>query len=219
MSNMNRTLPKLPQETTTKSKSYEIHTMLDWLEEGQRLIVNNRYQRGEVGQYKPQFRTRLIESVIRGFPLPALLVMQKRGTPDELIDGQQRLTTIDAFIKGKFALQGEHLLVLNSNDYDGITWSDLDADHKDRIKREYEMSVNYIDDSMPNWQVYVLINGGLNPLTAAELRKAMYAEFEGYWSIDGMAKSEDWTRYFTPSAVSREKGTEMLCRGLMSMVY
>jgi hypothetical protein len=216
---MNRTLPKLPQETTTKSKSYEIHTMLDWLEEGQRLIVNNRYQRGEVGQYKPQFRTRLIESVIRGFPLPALLVMQKRGTPDELIDGQQRLTTIDAFIKGKFALQGEHLLVLNSNDYDGITWSDLDADHKDRIKREYEMSVNYIDDSMPNWQVYVLINGGLNPLTAAELRKAMYAEFEGYWSIDGMAKSDDWTRYFTPSAVSREKGTEMLCRGLMSMVY
>jgi len=216
---MSKILPKLPQETTTKSKSYEIHTLLDWLEEGQRLIVNNRYQRGEVGQYKPQFRTRLIESVIRGFPLPALLVMQKRGAPDELIDGQQRLTTIDAFIKGKFALQGEHLLVLDSEDYDDITWSDLDADHKDRIKREYEMSVNYIDDSMPNWQVYVLINGGLNPLTAAELRKAMYAEFEGYWSIDEMAKSDEWTKYFTPGAVAREKGTEMLCRGLMSMVY
>ena len=53
--------------------------------------------------------------------MPALLVMQKRGAPDELIDGQQRLTTIDAFIKGKFALQGEHLLVLDSEDYDGIT--------------------------------------------------------------------------------------------------
>ena len=72
---------------------------------------------------------------------------------------------------------------------------------------------------MPNWQVYVLINGGLNPLTAAELRKAMYAEFEGYWHIDEMAKSEEWTQYFTPSAISREKGTEMLCRGLMSMEY
>ena len=114
------------------------------------------------------------------------------------------MTTIDAFIKGKFALQGEHLLVLDSEDYDGITWSDLDADHKDRIKREYEMSVNYIDDSMPNWQVYVLINGGLNPLTAAELRKAMYAEFEGYWSIDEMAKSDEWTMYFTPVLLEKK---------------
>ena len=217
-----RTLPKLPEETTTKSKSYEIHTMLDWLDEGDRLIINDRYQRGEVGQYKPQFRTRLVESVIRGFPLPALLVMQHKNdseAPDELIDGQQRLKTIDAFIKGKFSLNGEHLLRLSATDYDGISWSDLDADHKQRIKRDYEMSVNYIDNSMPNWQVYVLINGGLNPLTAAELRKAMYAEFEGYWHIDELAKSDEWTQYFTPSAISREKGTEMLCRGLMSTKY
>ena len=70
---LTKKLPKLPAETTTKSKSYEIHTMLDWLEEGDRLIINDRYQRGEVGQYKPQFRTRLIESVIRGFPLPAIV--------------------------------------------------------------------------------------------------------------------------------------------------
>ena len=160
---INRTLPKLPDETTTKSKSYEIHTLLDWLEEGDRLIINERYQRGEVGQYKPQFRTRLIESVIRGFPLPALLIMQKRGAPDELIDGQQRLKTIDAFIKGQFSLNGEYLLRLSATDYDGISWSDLDADHKQRMKREYEMSVNYIDDSMPNWQVYVLINGCRTP--------------------------------------------------------
>ena len=104
-----RPLPKLPEETTTKSKSYEIHTLLDWLDEGDKLIINDRYQRGEVGQYKPQFRTRLVESVIRGFPLPALLVMQHKNdseAPDELIDGQQRLKTIDAFIKGKFSLNG-----------------------------------------------------------------------------------------------------------------
>ena len=150
---LTRTLPTLPKETTTKSKSYEIHTLLDWLEEGDRLIINERYQRGEVGQYKPVFRTRLIESIIRGFPLPALLVMRKSGAPDELIDGQQRLRTIEAFIKGHFALEGEHLLVLNPAAYDGITWSDLDADHKDRIKREFELTVNYIDDSMPHWQV------------------------------------------------------------------
>ena len=84
---MSRVLPPLPDETTTKSKSYEINTLLDWLNEGDRLIINNRYQRGEVGQYKPQFRTRLIESIIRGFPLPSLLVMQKKGQADELIDG------------------------------------------------------------------------------------------------------------------------------------
>jgi 5-methylcytosine-specific restriction endonuclease McrA len=216
---MSRVLPPLPNETTTKSKSYEINTLLDWLNEGDRLIINNRYQRGEVGQYKPQFRTRLIESIIRGFPLPSLLVMQKKGQADELIDGQQRLRTIEAFINGNFAIDGTHLLMLDATSYDGIRYSEMDADHKDRIKRDYEMSVNYIDDSMPDWMVYVLINAGQNPLTAAELRKAMFAEYESYWLIDEFAKSPEWTRYFTQGALAREKGTEMLCRGIVSMLY
>ena len=151
---MARLLPELPEETTTKSKSYEISTLLDWLNEGDRLIINDRYQRGEVGQYKPQFRTRLIESIIRGFPIPSLLVMQKKGHADELIDGQQRLRTIEAFIKGNFAIEGKHLLMLDATSYDGINYSEMDGDHKDRIKRKYEMSVNYIDDSMPDWMVY-----------------------------------------------------------------
>ncbi len=216
---MSRVLPPLPDETTTKSKSYEINTLLDWLNEGDRLIINNRYQRGEVGQYKPQFRTRLIESIIRGFPLPSLLVMQKKGQADELIDGQQRLRTIEAFINGNFAIEGKHLLMLDATSYDALKYSEMDADHKDRIKRHYEMSVNYIDDSMPDWMVYVLINAGQNPLTAAELRKAMFAEYESYWLIDEFAKSPEWTRYFAQGALAREKGTEMLCRGLMSMLY
>ena len=46
----------------------------------------------------------------------------------------------------------------------------------------------------------------------------MYAEFEGYWSIDENGQRNGQCTS-PPSAVAREKGTEMLCRGLMSMVY
>jgi hypothetical protein len=216
---MTRTLPKLPPKTTLETENISIRTLLDYLEEGDTLEINNKYQRGEVGSYKPQFRTRLMESVIRGFPIPAILVMRKKDKSDEIIDGQQRLTTIKSFIDGNFSLEGHHLLRLDKKAYDKITFNELDADHKNRVKRDYKMLVHYIDDSMPDWMVYILINAGQNPLTAAELRKAWLSEFEGYWRIDTFATSGTWTRYWTPSALKRERGTEMFCRGLVSMKY
>ena len=82
--------------TTTNSKNYDIQDFLTRLNDGDRVIVNDKYQRGEIGQYKPAFRTRLVESIIRGFPLPPLLVMEMSDGPDELIDGQQRIRTIES---------------------------------------------------------------------------------------------------------------------------
>ena len=213
-------LPDLPEMTTKASINYDFQQILDWIEDGDRLIINNRYQRGEIGQYKPAFRTRLIESIIRGFPMPSLLVMEKpTGQPDELIDGQQRLRTVEAFMNGNFALDGKHLLLLNAEDYHKVKWSDLDADHKERIRRKYAVKIDYIDDSMPAWKVYVLINSGQNPLNKCELRKAMFTEEEGYWIVDESAKDKFWTRYFTAGGLKREKGTEWLFKAIISMVY
>tara|TARA_R110002074_G_scaffold27981_9_gene80823 strand:- start:3817 stop:5175 length:1359 start_codon:yes stop_codon:yes gene_type:complete len=218
-----RTLPPPPAMTTTNSKNYDIQDFLTRLNDGDRVIVNDKYQRGEVGQYKPAFRTRLVESIIRGFPLPPLLVMEMGAGPDELIDGQQRIRTIESFMKpkedGGFALDGKHLLMLDADAYDKVRFEDLDPDHKDRIRRKFSLTVNYIDDSMPPHKVYHLINGGQNPLNKAELRKAHFGGDEKYWAIDDYAHQKLWTENLTNAYIKREKGTESVFKGLMSMVY
>ena len=117
---MNEELPKLPNKTTIETSNIPIATLIDYLEEGDTIEINNKYQRGEIGSYKPQFRTRLIESVFRGFPIPPLLIMKKEDKADEIIDGQQRLTTIRSFINGNFALEGQHLMVLDKSIYDKL---------------------------------------------------------------------------------------------------
>jgi len=215
---MSRVLPPLPEETNLKSDPIRIQFLLDIMADAEELIINDRYQRGEVGQYKPQFRTRLIESIIRGFPLPALLVMKKSFGPDELIDGQQRVRTIKAFMDGDFRIEGKHLMMLPQDSYDGIKWSDLDASHKKRI-RQFTLYQNVIDDSMPDWMVYVLINAGQNPLNKAELRKALMSEYEGYWTVDQFARQESWTRHLTNAYIKREKATETAFKALVSMYY
>jgi len=211
-------LPPLPTETVQKTSNKDIQDFLNLLDDG-RIIVNNKYQRGEVGQYKPAFRTRLVESIIRGFPLPPLLVMKMSIGPEELIDGQQRIRTIESFMSGNFALDGKHLLMLDTEAYDKVKWNDLDGDHKDRIRRDFQLTVNYIDDSMPPHKVYHLINGGQNPLNKAELRKAHFGGDEKYWVIDDYARQTEWTQNLTNAYIKREKGTESAFKGLMSMLY
>jgi len=215
---MSRTLPPLPTKTSQETSNKDIQDFLNLLGDG-RIIVNNKYQRGEVGQYKPAFRTRLVESIIRGFPLPPLLVMTTTAGPEELIDGQQRIRTIESFMNGNFALDGRHLLMLDPEAYDKVKWNDLDGDHKDRIRRRFQLTVNYIDDSMPPHKVYHLINGGQNPLNKAELRKAHFGGDEKYWVIDDYARQPDWTQNLTNAYIKREKGTESVFKGLMSMLY
>ena len=77
--------------------------------------------------------------------------------PEELIDGQQRIRTIESFMK--WEMDGKHLLMLDAEAYDKVK-NDLDGDHKDRIRRDFQLTVNYIDDSMPPHKVYHLINRG-----------------------------------------------------------
>ena len=213
-------LPALPAKTSKTPRDKDFSDIIEMLRSGKELIINDRYQRGEIGSYKPQFRTRLIESIIRGFPLPPLLVMERSdGSPDELLDGQQRVRTVQAYMNGEFALDGDHLLMLDSEAYDGLRWDDLDAAHQKRIRRGYTVKMEYIDESMPPHIVYVLINGGVNPMTQAELRKAMFAEEEGFWKVHEYAKEENWTRNLSKAYINREKGTETAFKALLSIRY
>lgn len=71
--------------------------------------VNRRYQRKLV--WTTQEKERLIDSILREYPLPQFLVAEAGGSSKyryEIIDGMQRLNAIVAFIENEFALNGQY---------------------------------------------------------------------------------------------------------------
>lgn len=67
-----------------------------------KIFVNRRYQRKLV--WTLEEKQRLIESIIKRYPIPAILVAEKEGDQGsyEIIDGLQRLQAIMSFIEGAF---------------------------------------------------------------------------------------------------------------------
>src|SRR5690606_1739421 len=72
-----------------------------------RLDLQPNFQRGEVwGKGKKQ---RLIDSILRGWHIPPIHVIQVPGSDkQEVLDGQQRLAAIRDFIRGDFSIKGDH---------------------------------------------------------------------------------------------------------------
>lgn len=75
---------------------------------GTDLNLNPSYQRGDV--WRTGDRQALIESIIRGIPLPSVILLRTGpDTPHEVVDGKQRLTAILRFV-------GQHPVALSKVD-------------------------------------------------------------------------------------------------------
>jgi len=88
--------------------TYKIKDLLE-LRRNRMLTVNAEYQRGPV--WKPAQKKRLIDSVLRGYPIPLIYlnhikteVAGHRREDFEVIDGQQRINSLYEFLEGSFPL-------------------------------------------------------------------------------------------------------------------
>jgi Protein of unknown function DUF262 len=82
-------------------QTISIQSMYAWYSED-KLYVNRRYQRKLVWTLLE--KQKLIESILRKYPIPALLIATREDTSGtyEIIDGLQRLHTILSFIETSF---------------------------------------------------------------------------------------------------------------------
>ncbi|GAB3383860.1 GmrSD restriction endonuclease domain-containing protein [Lysobacter fragariae] len=83
------------------SQPTSIQSVYGWFKD-QKLFVNRRYQRKLV--WTLEEKQRLIESLLKKYPIPAILVAEREGAPGtyEIIDGLQRLHAIVSFIESSF---------------------------------------------------------------------------------------------------------------------
>jgi len=148
------------------SVKYMIELMDDNLIE-----LNPGYQRNRVWKENKR-KSLLIESLMLRIPIPAFYFYENEDGTYQVIDGQQRLSTIKEFVKGEFKLSGLEYL---SEKYNKKTFEELDIKYKQRIYRT-QIAVNILDARSPKKVIYEIFRrvntGGVN-LNRQEMRNAI----------------------------------------------
>lgn len=158
---------------------YSIAELVDWYR-SRVLVVNKDYQRGG-GLWPQAAKSYFIDTVLREFPFPKVYFHEhvEKATKKprrEIVDGQQRLSTIVEFADGKFPL-GK-----NARDLEGMRLTDLPEDKQDAFW-SYTVSVDVIRNADRNeiLQMFRRMNAFTLPLNEAEKRHSeFFGEFKDW---------------------------------------
>lgn len=117
-------------------------------------------------------QSRFIESVLLGLPIPLIFVAENENSVWEIVDGSQRIRTLNAFMRNKLVLQGlEKLDTLN-----GFKFSDLDPSRCGKFAdlpiRMIVLTEEATDDVKKD--MFERINRGSDLLKPMEKRKGIY---------------------------------------------
>ena len=152
-------------------ETYTIGTAVSMIESGD-LVLTPKYQTGE--RWKEPQKAKLMDSIVSGLDLPKLYFRMVRSGADdryEVVDGQQRLRAISAFLKDDFKLrEGEHK---------GKPFSKLPMGVRKRVQ---EFALHVIVLNGERWTDEVIHDLFLRlqmgtPLNPAEKRRALPGNF------------------------------------------
>ncbi|MGB5070336.1 MAG: DUF262 domain-containing protein [Flavobacteriales bacterium] len=141
-----------------------------------RLILRPDFQRGWV--WDPKKASRLIESVLLDIPLPTVYLFEERDDRQNVIDGQQRLTSFFSFIDGE--LPGEKHFKLSGlnalKELNGETFKSLDKNLQQKIKTYSLRTILFKKESDPDLQfeIFERLNTASVALNEQELRNCIF---------------------------------------------
>lgn len=140
-------------------------------------ITTAGFQRGFVWN-KPQM-DRFIESLLLGYPIPGILLVRQPDKRYLILDGQQRLRTLQRFYEGTH--QDRPFVLQNvSRGFRGLRYSNLTEEQRRTIDNTYINATIVDTDGSPEsqeaiYQIFERLNSGGTQLTAHEIRVALYA--------------------------------------------
>ena len=128
------------------------------------------YQREFVWDDKRQ--SRFIETIILGLPSPLLFLMETNEGRLEIVDGSQRIRTLNAFIRDELTIQG----LVQLDKLNGLKFSDLSDARKRRIKNTSLRSIilSPATSEVNRKELYDRINTSAMPLFPMEIRRGVY---------------------------------------------
>lgn len=141
-------------------KEITILQLVEWIK-NDKINLHPPYQRNFIWSSKDQ--KLLIDSILKGYPLPNFFIYKKKDNTYDMVDGQQRTTTISKYVKGEFATSSQ------------LFYKDIDQNKF----MSYVLNVTEIYDidklngeSLEDF--YSLVNKRGVHLNSAEVNKAQY---------------------------------------------
>jgi hypothetical protein len=203
-----------PSKIDVITQSRTVDLLLTRLMEGEMNLSPDFQRRANIWDEK--MKTSLVESMLLRIPIPSLYVSEDKEGDYTVVDGLQRLCAIAHFVKvealNKSLNKKLNPLRLNAAglqslvDYKDQSFAELPRQLQRRIN-ETELTLHVIRPSTPSdvkFNIFSRINRGGLPLTAQEIRNALY---RGDWRerIRRIAES----KVFRDATENRIKGERM----------
>ncbi len=186
------------------SRTYSINDFVEWDAQKQ-LVLNPQFQRRAV--WSDKAKSYLIDTIIRGKPIPKVFIRQKINTTTktsvrEIVDGQQRLRTILSYVKDGFPIaRGQH------PEYGGMRFSQLPEEIQAQFL-SFEIAVDLlinlpdpeILDIFARLNSYAVILNEQEKLNASHfgpfkvLADRIGFDFNEYWKNQGILTSQQILR-------------------------
>lgn len=167
----------------------------------------------------------LIDSFLRGLPIPAVFFYINDDNTAQIIDGQRRVLSIFYFIKGKWKNEGERgalksfrLIGLEkANPYAGKTFESLDTSDKLKLQQSTLRAINIRqlapdDGGQAMYHIFERVNTGGTLLSSQEIRNCV---FEGPLidKLEELNQLRNWRLIFGSDEPNpRGRDTELILR-------
>ena len=120
-------------------------------------------------------KSRLIESILRGIPIPSICLAKEGEKRYAVIDGQQRINSIVQYLNGKFGLSGLQVHTYLKNQ----RYSNLKGEHGPLASRLLDAEIPVIivgthADGEIVHEIFNMLNTGGMKLNAQEIRNCIY---------------------------------------------
>ncbi len=151
-----------------RNESRTVHDVLRRIEKGT-FIMDPDFQRDFI--WKEDKQGKLIESVLMRIPLPVFYLAENQKGEMVVVDGLQRLSTFQRYVKNEFALKLPHQKGLHNKKFD-----DLSPKLQNRIE-DCNLILYVIDAKVPVQallDIFERVNSGI-PLTRQQMRNCLFS--------------------------------------------
>lgn len=162
---------------------------------------------------KPQM-DRFIESLLLGYPIPGIMLYQQADRRYLVLDGQQRLRTLQAYYRG---LYNEVVFRLDNvaEEFQGLTYETLDDEQRRTLNNTFiQATIVKTDGTRESrdavYQVFERLNSGGTQLTPHEIRIALYPG--AFVDFIAQLNSIDSWRYLYGPVSPRLRDQELVLR-------
>jgi hypothetical protein len=205
---------------------FDVHGLVRRLKEGDIIVPNfdpafeddgpiRGFQRGFV--WRRYQMERFVESLLLGYPVPGIFLVQQEDKTLLVLDGQQRLKTLAQFYDGEFFDGSDFALEAVADDFKGLTYRGLAAEDRRTLDNTFIHATIVKFDPAQNgeravYQLFERLNTGGTNLYPQEIRVALYTgPLVDY--IRSLNLNDSWRNLYGPVS-GRLKDQEMVLRFL-----